>query len=205
PTYLFPDDSGLLRILVPKVSSVRYIGFVEGCMDAAGCEAESAPTERVADALLSFRTEDFFDDLTGVRGFFQTSVRSDETGKFEVEVLPGTYEVVVTASGGQHGVLAETVRFEPRGLEEVRGQVFVLPPRTPAAGMVVAPDQRAVADAVVQATALGLAVGAVPAARYSRSADTVSAAEGTFRLGLDVGTYDFVVKPPPESGFPWVA
>src|SRR5690606_13794656 len=91
------------------------------------------------------------------------------------------------------------------GLEGVRGQVFVLPPRTQVTGMVVAPDQRGVADAVVQATVLGLAVGAVPAARYNRSADTVSDAEGTFQLGLDVGTYDFVVKFPPESGFPWVA
>jgi hypothetical protein len=39
--------------------------------------------------------------------------------------------------------------------------------------------------------------------RFNRSRQTTSNAQGEFKLLLDLGSYDIVIKPPPGSGFPW--
>jgi hypothetical protein len=85
------------------------------------------------------------------------------------------------------------------------GQVFVLPQRARIAGDVRTRMEQPVAGATVEATALGRDEETeASAARYNRSADTVTDALGRFDLGLDVGSYDITVRPPPEAGFPWL-
>jgi len=39
--------------------------------------------------------------------------------------------------------------------------------------------------------------------RFNRSRQTTTNAQGEFKLLLDLGSYDIVIKPPTGSGFPW--
>jgi len=63
--------------------------------------------------------------------------------------------------------------------------------------------------ASVEAIALGrssafeLSAGDASSTRYNRSRQTASMDDGTFRLPVDLGSYDVVVKPPAGSGFSW--
>jgi hypothetical protein len=207
PGFLFPGEERP-RILVPRLEPVHYVGFVEEeAMDAA----------RVPGAVLTFRSNDVFDDRTRVAGSYRMTAVSEtqegtEPGRFEVTLLPGTYEVVVEPAGQPElGVAVETVRIARPvgGGDTLRGQVFEVPPRARAGGRVVVAEAEGEAEGVegvvVQARARPWARGvALPAAAaYNRDSDALTDATGRFDLRLDVGVYDLLVKPPPESGFPW--
>jgi hypothetical protein len=82
--------------------------------------------------------------------------------------------------------------------------------RTPAtlSGKVVTPDGTPMANASVDLVALGiadvtLAVDDPTVPLYNRSRQGTSAADGTFKIQPDVGSYDVVVKPPSQSNFAW--
>jgi len=202
PAFLFPDEFGNVRILVPMLSHTCYVGTV-------GIEADATGFETVPGAVLSLVSTDVFDGSTGVTGSFRTTATADATGEFRVEVLPGTYEVLVTPPDmrGDVGVLAEVVRIEvPPGEDCLLGQRFQLPPRAALAGSVRTPDGREMPSATVNAHALGWepASGVSPAARYNRSNDTTTGPTGLFTLPLDIGSYDVAIKPPPGSRFPWL-
>lgn len=199
PRYLYPDEENMARVLVPALQSVQYIGTVEA-MSPVGMKVEGAS--------LIFRSEEVLDANTQVTGIFHATATSGRDGKFEVSLLPGTYEVVVTPpSGADMGVLVESVHIAaPAGGGSLMGQLFELPPRAHLGGTVFTSDRRAMAGATVQAFALGATMEQPrsPAAAYNRSNDTVTHATGLFDLPLDVGTYDLVIKPPSGSGFPWI-
>jgi hypothetical protein len=63
--------------------------------------------------------------------------------------------------------------------------------------------------ASVDAIALGrsgvieLPPGNPSVTRYNRTSQTTTADDGTFKLPVDLGSYDIVIKPPVDSGFPW--
>ncbi len=197
PAYLFPDSTGAVRILVPNVTPVTYRGFVE----------DAHTGDPIAGAALTLRSDDVVDGATGVVGSFSATTTADADGQFEVQVLPGTYQVVVTpSSSGRLGILDQTVHIvPPAGTWMVQGQVYDLPRRLVLGGKVVAPDGRTMSGATVQALALGsMPSGLPPAARYNRSTNTVTDPTGQFGLSLDVGAYDLMIKPPVDSGFPWI-
>ena len=197
PAYFFPDGGGPVRILVPNIVNVCYRGRVEG------------PGGGVEDATVSFRSVDVFDDTTGVVGSFSTTSTTDRSGVFRVDIPVGRYEVIVTPPSGVYaelGVSVETMlRIEEPapGTTCNMGQLFELPERAVLGGVVQAPDGEPLSGATVLAAALGR-MGEVPAARFNRSNEAVTDPTGQFRLPLDFGTYDIVVKPPSESGYPWL-
>ena len=210
PAYFFPNQDGLLRILVPTLRHVSYIGLVEAEIDAE-------QTMRVPNATITLRSEDIFDESTGVTGSFRVTATTGiedcagggvGCGQFAVEVLPGTYEVIVTASGIEDvGVLATTLRIEAReGDDPIMGQLFTLPLRTRVDGTVRTTNMRVMPGATVQAAALGGAPpsGLPPAARFNRSSESVTDGDGRFDLRLDAGAYDLFIKPPSDSGFAWI-
>lgn len=197
PAYFFPDGEGAIRVLVPATHPVCYRGRVEG------------PRGSVAGATISFRSVDVFDDTTGVIGSYATNGSTESDGVFEVDILPGSYEVIVSppsSAAGDPGVTVESMlRIEQPapGTSCNVGQLFELPERAVLGGMVQSPGGEPVSGATVLAAALGR-MGEVPAARFNRSNDAVTDPTGQFRLPLDFGSYDVVVKPPSESGFPWL-
>lgn len=209
PSYFFPDDTGFVTVLVPRPAAVVYIGSVE----PAG-----RPGEPVQGAVVTLRSVDVFDDTTGVSGSYQTTAPTDADGRFRATVFPGSYEVVIAPPSGMAlpgdaqvsypdlGVLAETVRIERPGdgVDSIMGQLFELPGRAVLGGTVLSPDGRQMPGTTVQADALGrIPEGFDAATRYNRSGNATTDATGQFRLPLDFGMYDVLVKPPTETGFPW--
>jgi hypothetical protein len=201
PSFFFP---GVERhtILVPDLDHVIYNGRV--------AKSGAAARDPIEGAALTFRSDDVFDGTTGVHGSFRTTAMTNSDGTFSVDLLPGTYEVLVTppSSRGDLAVLLQTSnRIEPSA-EPLNGMTFELEARRQLSGVVRTADERTMSSAAIQATALGRALEdageAVRASRYNRSGDTTSDPVGNFTLPLDVGVYDVVVKPPSESRFPWI-
>ncbi len=204
PRYLFPD-ADRLRILVPHLAPIAYVGRVER-------QVATGLPELVSGATVSLVSTDVSDAETRVTGTFRTTVRTGDDGTFEAHVPPGSYEVVVTPPADSPlGVLAiKDVRILSAADGTTRGQTFTLMERATFAGDVVTSDGRFMRGATVQATANGAAAledeqhEELLAARYNRSSDAVTGENGSFALKLDIGTYDLAIKPPPESGFPWI-
>lgn len=195
PSYLFPED-GVIEVLVPDLAgeAVEYTGVVE---TAAG--------EPIPEAIVTFKSQDVFDDTTGVVGSFRTTATTDAEGYFTVNVLPGTYEVLVTPTAREVAMSVMTVRVDMTPTREICCQLFPIPERATYGGKIFTHDMREMAGATVQAIALGWPGETLsPAARFNRSTDAVSDPTGQFELRLDEGTYDLLVKPPAESGFPWI-
>lgn len=211
PTLLLdPDQSFPGELLVPRLEPVTYEGVVEASSIAGG-----GP---VADAVVKLRSEDLFGDESDIEGTFRTTVTTDADGRFTAEVLPGTYDVIVSPSGGgtmgtssaaadttgRLGVLVHSgVRIEATDTT-VRGQLFVVPARSQLGGEVRAFDGRPMVGATVQASALGWLVEGSPESRFNRSSDATVDGSGLFDLRLDVGVFDLSVRPPSGSGFPRV-
>lgn len=199
---LFPTVSvdpallpGEARIRVPAPSVVRYQGRVEG--------ADGTP---LTAATLTFESFDVFDEAVMLRGSYRTSAMTGSRGEFDVELLAGTYQVVVSPSAGQFSVLTEELRIvAPASGDPISGQLFVVPERARLGGTVRTVGDEPVPAVSVEAVALGSQDDEAPlAARFNRSGDTMTDLLGAFELRLDVGAYDVFVKPPAESGFGWV-
>ncbi|MFW6067520.1 MAG: carboxypeptidase-like regulatory domain-containing protein [Myxococcota bacterium] len=191
---------------VTRLEPVRYEGLVE-----ARTPSGAGP---VPNAVVTLRSEDLYGDQEEVTGTFRAMATTDGEGRFSVEVLPGTYDVVIAPPGAfesssgtvasELGVLVEAgVRIEA-GNDTIRGQLFTVSPREQVGGYVETADGRPVGGAAVQASALGMLLPAVPASPYNRSSDTVTDGNGLFDLRVDAGAYDLSIKPPSGSGFPWL-
>ncbi len=199
---LFPTVSvdpsllpGEARIRVPTPTTVRYQGRVEG--------ADGTP---LTAATLTFESFDVFDETVMLGGSYRTSTRTGSRGEFDVELLAGTYQIVVSPSAGQFSVLTEELRIAaPATGGPVSGQLFVVPERARVGATVETEEGEPLAEVSVEAVALGVqAEGAPIAARFNRSSDAMSGLEGDLELRLDLGTYDLFLKPPAESGYGWM-
>jgi hypothetical protein len=131
-------------------------------------------------------------------------------GDEQFEILPGNYAVYVTPRAGPRGqrftALSTTESVTPQENGEVLGPVGYeeLPRSRRYEGRIISETGGAMPDVSVEARALSVphpTFGELAA--YNRSAAAVSAADGTYQLALDVGSYDLVAVPPAGSGFPW--
>ncbi|MEM9068810.1 MAG: carboxypeptidase-like regulatory domain-containing protein [Myxococcota bacterium] len=199
---LFPTVSidpallpGEARIRVPAPDAVTYRGRVEG--------EDGAP---LAGATLSFASENVFDETVMLRGSFGTSTTTDAEGEFEVDLLAGTYEIVVSPTAGQFSVLAEELRIVPSATgAPISGQLFVAPERARFGGTIRTAREELVPGVSVEAVALGVGGDDLPrAVTFNRSSDTASDTGGQFLLRLDLGSYDLFVKPAAETNYGWV-
>lgn len=210
PSYTIPslglaiDEDGhrLLRLPAPT-GSVCYAGTVVGT-------SRSGATGPIVGASLTFTNTGMGDPARGLIGTLRVSATTDAAGGFQVNLAPSTtpYEVaIVPAAEGDSGVLVAhtTITQRPAGGRCVMGQEFALPLRVALGGRVTAPDGRPIANATLEATPrlpLIQTPGTV-AERFARTTTAASGADGAYRMLLDPGTYDLLVRAPAESGFPW--
>jgi hypothetical protein len=195
PGTLIEDAEGRVTLLVPPVSEevIVFHGTVE------------AEVGRGAAATVSFTSSDIVDDATGVIGTFRAMAATDETGVFQVQLLPGTYDIVVTPSDPDRGVLHEVGRRIDPGVSELRGAIFSVPARVQFNGMAMTSDGLGMVDALVRGQARGSRFGdTLPAVSiFARSTETQTDLNGRYRLPLDVGLYDVFLEPPAGSNWPW--
>lgn len=199
---LFPTvtvDPALLtgsnvRVRVPTPRRVSYRATVE-----------SQRGEPLAGAVLTFTTNDVFDVDGGLGGSFRTTAETNGSGDVVVELLAGSYDVVVTPAQSTLAVVsvsAVTIQPPPTG-GVLQGQLFEVPERARLGGVVRTPSGEPVAALNLEAIALG-AFHEEDASRFNRSTEAVLDEEGQFELRLDRGVYDLYLRPPSESGFPWI-
>jgi hypothetical protein len=192
PDLVYPGS-----VVVPQLEPVRYEGRVEADPPSGRTVLEGA--------VVSLRSHDVFGDLPDVTGTFRATVTTDADGLFAVDVLPGTYDVIVTPSGhAELAVVAHGVRIEGEN-DTVRGQLFTVPPRARLGGSLEVMDGRPVPGVTLRATALGRMVGFEDVVGpFNRSTEAITDVHGLFTVHLDVGAYDLTFRPPSGSGFPWV-
>lgn len=181
---------------VPEIPFVRYEARVE--------TADGAP---VPDAVATFRASGVTVGETGVRAAYEAQATADGDGVLALDLVAGSYSVVVRAPSGQPlGLVSQSVDIQRPTEGTVRGQVFALPPRATREGTVTVEGLGVpLAGARVQARALqslGDREDLGPAARVNRPSDLVTTeGDGAFRLALDEGAYDLLIEPAEGSGF----
>lgn len=205
-----PRKHGVSMIeLPPYPTRIAFSGTVDLCPGA------HAPRDEVTQLPVALRstavlTEGETQAFSGTFGATTNAQFDDGQLRFCVEVVPGTYEVVVTPPAGvECAIFAETRLVSAPEGEDATGVLFVLPAPAHLTGALQAPDGMAIPGATIEAQALGrregvqLAEGDASVTGYNRSHQTTSGEDGTFELPVDLGGYDVIVKPPAESGFPW--
>lgn len=187
---------------------IVYEGTVELCPGAVSTEIGSLP--------IALRSTDLqFDDTDTLfaSSFAATTTAEMDASqlRFCVEVVPGTYEVVVTPPSSMAcAIFAETRLVSAPDGKMATGALFELPGPAYLSGTLLTTDGTPLADATIEAQALGRSEGVQLAqddpsvTQYNRSTQTTSSDEGVFELPVDLGGYDVVVKPPADSGFPWL-
>lgn len=211
PAYLLQDDNGHVPILVPNLAKVPFKGVVklEGDVVVPGTS-------------ITFVASSISDPETGIEGTFQVMPPpSDDDGIFEVDLLPGTYEVVLAPQNtidatnnrmkqglvSEAAVLAKQITVEA-GDTFKTPLAFTLPAQVEIMGDVRLADGNPMVGATLSATALGRLVSSTESRGelFNRSlpAGPATDAAGGFTLLLDPGSYDFVAQPPAGSGYPWL-
>lgn len=195
------DEAGELRVEMPTFVPVVYSGTVE-----------NAEGEPLADALVQFTATNLVSAYEGLEASLQRTVvtgSSDAAGQFELSLLPGVYDVIVTPAAvttadprDEPGILSQRVTLGA-GVRDVRGQVLVLPRRTSFGAQIWTPSGETL-PVEVEASPLRREGTQGLVARYNRSATTTAGPSGWFDLRLDLGLYDISARPPAEGGFPWV-
>jgi hypothetical protein len=141
-------------------------------------------------------------------GRFQTL--SDENGQYQVELVPGEYDVFIVPREAEPNPDNLVVSQYPgdRLIVTVDNAgvfgPFVAMSGTPYTGTVLAsgsPAPTLTVRALRRPTPPFSDWGDV--ANYNRNYSTVTDRKGQFKLLPDVGYYDFVVETAPSSGFPW--
>ncbi len=199
PGALFDTGNGV-AILLPPISDqvIAYSGSVE----PAGSPGHGTS------ATLTFTSTDVTDQTTGVVGTFRATVATDAYGAFSVQLLPGTYDLVVTPTDTEThnlGILRVPRLMLGTDHPTLMGQLYELPPRTHYGGNVQTPDARAMPNAEIHARPRGSTDGGALAdvAVYARATDTSTDPDGRFDLPLDVGLYDLTIQPPDGTEWPW--
>lgn len=188
---------------------IVYEGTVELCPGAVSTASD------VGSLPIALRSTDLqFDDTDTLfaSSFAATTTAEVDAGqlRFCVEVVPGTYEVVVTPPSSMAcAIFAETRLVSAPDGKMATGVLFELPAPAYLSGTLQTTDGRPLADATIEAQALGRSEGVQLAqddpsvTQYNRSTQTTSSEDGSFELPVDLGGYDVVVKPSADSGFPW--
>jgi hypothetical protein len=132
---------------------------------------------------------------------------SGQRATFSAVLPPGEYRVDVRPRVASNALAVEDLVIPARSGAFAAPDVTLGAPQ-PTVGRVVLGDSRPLGGATV----IGVPLGCVPVLRSApptssclpRTIQTTSAADGSFLLGLDPGTYRIRVEPPAGSRLPWV-
>jgi hypothetical protein len=209
PTYYVAryavDLFGSNRLEVNHITNVPKEVTVKGQVETA---EGSIPLASQVTAVLR-NTSDF---TTGAIAQFRTSTTSDEQGKFQLSLVAGEYDVVVTPKNDTlyASVNAQwTVASEP---SVQAGKLVELSPTVKLSGRILGTTEKT-GDWSANVLAIPSTVGP----RYTftdalvtggtdigrRSATGLVAVDGAFELSLDPGKYDVSLRPDEGNGYPW--
>ncbi len=206
-----PATNGVTHIALPQTPQrIRYEGSVDLCKEQGGdgSDLSKLPVTLHSRSLL-------LDSAGPVSASFDATTDASydqQSGqlRFCVLVMPGDYDVLVTPPSSVRCALFAEERLiqGPDGMD-ASGALLELPSPAYLKGTLQTTDLAPLQGATVEAAALGrsgdieLSMGDHSVTRYNRSQQTSTTATGEFKLPVDLGSYDVVIRPPPDSGFPW--
>ena len=194
------SKDGALRVELPELPAhIMFEGWVNLC--DAGLDA-AAPDSLA----ISLHADDLLPDDAVLAAAFEASTTATYNAEnrsldFCVQVIPGQhYEVLATPPSTmpcallnkEHTVAAPPGEMSPGSVS------FDLPDAAYLSGTLRTMDSTPLRGAAIDAIAL-----ASGADRYNRSRPASTDVDGSFKLQIDLGTYDVIIKPAPGSGLPW--
>jgi hypothetical protein len=206
------EDDGAIELELPEPPPrIRYEGTV------AVCEQPGVRPVGVTELSMTLRSSALLlEDPNGLTASFDatTTVRFDEESdslRFCVQLMEGEYDVVVTPPAETGcGLFAERRLIKAPDDKAATGALLELDRSAWLQGRLktreLAPLAGATVDAIAQARAdsVMLADDDPSVTRYNRSQQTTSDDNGAFRVAVDLGSYDVIVKAPSGSGYPWL-
>ncbi|MFI5307146.1 MAG: hypothetical protein ACHQ53_07335 [Polyangiales bacterium] len=205
------DSSGTqVLVLPPQPTRIRYEGTVALCKE----QASGAASVMMLPVALHSRSLMLGSTTMVTASFDATTDASYDAAsrqlRFCVQVMEGDYDVVVTPPPMVGCALFAEERLvqAPDGVA-ASGALLELPSAAYLNGTLQTTDLAPLKGAAVEAAALArsgaiaLPMGDHSVTRYNRSQQTTTAADGSFKLPVDLGSYDVVIRPPADSGFPW--
>jgi len=220
PTFEVDDENiNVLEtnvIELPSVPVVTFNGSIQPC-NSSSANSDStnslSPNNSPATIPIALYSTELSLEATqtAAQSSFDTTTFAEFKKKsgeleFKVDAIPGKYEVVATPSSeSKCGIFADIVPIIPKS-ESVKTftRTLKLPETAFVSGTVMTTRLQPVPGAIIQAQALGQELDEVPGVtRFNRSSQTTTDDAGTFKLPVDLGSYDIFVKLPEGSGFPW--
>jgi len=154
----------------------------------------------------------------GLLASFVRTVSVGSDGQFELHLLPGTYRVstiplssLLPGRGNEDPLGADTQEWlVPSAPSEQAGKVIALGRALAISGAVVDASDSPVASAQVQAVASPLSIQSdilqqfLAGSYVPRASAGGVSSKGDFNVLTDPGTFDFSVRPDPDTGFAWL-
>ncbi|HMJ10776.1 MAG TPA: hypothetical protein VK524_05180 [Polyangiaceae bacterium] len=206
---LFARGEALIDQLRVLPSTVRFQGRIEK-------QGSSAPVA----ASLSLVAQELDQIEPGTLASFRRTLETDADGRFEVELLPGKYQVhaIPSAASGAAAVQTELEIGVAPGFQA--GKVIEVKDLARLEGRVQTPSGRPVLGASIHAVAtpsgslvglLDAALGAQPwvprasaCSGRNQSCIPVTETDGYFSIEADPGVFDMSVRTPDDAGFAWL-
>ncbi|MDH3200331.1 MAG: carboxypeptidase-like regulatory domain-containing protein [Myxococcales bacterium] len=183
----FINDPAQRRILVPSVAPVQSSGAVR---DGEG--------RGVQGASVRFSSSEIFEQSAlGLVPTFSAATKTSGDGSFSLELLPGLYTVIVTPPEDAENAWAP-LAAEVLVVEDVELEDLVLPSQIALSGSCTTFAGDPAGGVAIVARARG------ELGELQRSRLTASNQEGMFRLTVDAGRYDMLIKVTDVTGFPWL-
>ncbi len=145
-----------------------------------------------------------------------TAPDGGDAASYQVVLPPGDYTVTIVPNDSTSAkqslpllVASTTMNGQTVNLTQA-GKNLALAAKTTVTGRANVSDGRALGGAQVEASPaaslgpLSVATPPTPVSSWPRSATTTTAADGSFSLALDPGTYDVTVRPVDGTFLPWV-
>jgi hypothetical protein len=195
---LFQEGVGLMDQVTELADAVNYRGRV-ALEELAG----RAP------AIVAWHAIALDSSKPGITAGFSRTVETDEDGRFETQLLPGTYRVLATPLDASYARKVVEVTVSDASTEQ-SGPTIEVSPRYTLTGELVSFNGNPVFGSAIEAQAtpsdmrLGVldrvqgAIASAPAAIGDLTGD-----DGSFALRTDAGRFNVSARPDPETGFAW--
>lgn len=198
---LFGAESVVLPYEVSLTSPVLVHGLVE-----------AADSGKPLAADLIAELDSGSNDSTGLIAQYQAVSTSDAQGRFEIELVPGSYRVTAVPKDGATYALQTSTWSVAATPKDQSGRLVTIPASASLTGVVRRQNQnQPLANATILAVPSRFGKRPTFLDRLLRPAEATGVRsqmgmtdeDGSFDLPLDPGVYDVTVRPPEESGYPW--
>lgn len=201
------DLFGTDQVVIPEDTGVPTPVIVRGLVEA---EAGVGGSPLLADVVATL--DPGAHEATGMIASYQASTRTDEQGRFKLDLVPGNYRIsTIPVDASKYAVETTTWAIAPTPGEQA-GKLISIGDSTRLIGTVISQSKKEpLADATVLASPSSLGKRStflddllvLSDKTGARAQLGVADDSGAFEVPVDPGHYDITVRPAQGSGYPW--